>query len=863
MHVKLLHKGTYLFFLTVIFAANLLSGCSAERKNILSKTYHNTTARYNAYYYAKKRIKEVEATLNSNFDNNYNKILRIYPKLDSTLAGSYQEQIDDCIKKASIAIQRHKNSKWVDDSYIFIGRARYYSLDFVNAIETFKYVNTTSEDDNARHEALIHLLRTFVDAGEFANAVAVEDFLKKETLNKANQKLLFLNKAYHYQTVGNADKTVENLVLAAPLLKKRDGKGRIYFIIGQIYQELGFDGEAYSNYKKCLASNPEYELDFYTRLNMAQVTELSKSSDVKTARKLLTTLLKDPKNKEYKDKIYFEMGQFEFKQNNIDKAISYYKSSVESSTSNQRQKGQSFLKLGEVYYDSIKNYELAQAYYDSAVQSLPADFDNLQNIKERQQVLGLFVKQLNTIKVQDSLLYLASLDSITIASKLNNYLEEQKAKQEKEKEKAAKKAARATQTSAFNENTGISATSWYFGNPSSVAIGQSEFIRIWGERPLEDNWRRSNKARTQPSSNIETTDENDLADETESTLSTKEDNSTNNYNTLYSQIPFSEEAKSAALSQIEEAYYQLGNIYKFDLDEDLNAAEAFKSLINRFDSTHYKPEALYQLYLIYKNLENDVYKEYERKLLSEFPNTIFAKLITNPNYTEESTATNEKLKKIYKVAYKYYDQENYDTALVIINNGIEAYEETLFTSRLKLLKILITGKTEDINIYQYELSDFINKNPDNDITPYAQELLDASRSFLEKKRKRLGTEYVKYLQQWHYFVLIYELKSGLTEQLSAMVDGYNKQSGQLQLKTSNLILTESNAIILVSDFANPELALAYFNQFNESDPINEQKQNSKFYKFVITKDNFNIFYQSKDIDAYIKFFNKNYLNGAN
>ncbi|MEQ9660029.1 MAG: methyltransferase, partial [Fulvivirga sp.] len=213
--------------------ALLLDGCSAERKNILSKTYHNTTARYNAYFYAKKRIKEIEAILKENIDNDYNNILRIYPEIDSTLATTYQDKIDDCIKKASIAIQRHKNSKWVDDSYIFIGRARLYSLDYVNAIETFKFVNTESEDDNARHEALIRLLRTFVDYQEFENAVAVEDYIKKEKLNKQNQKLLYLNQAHHYQVKEDFDKMVANLVLAAPLLKRKDGKGRIYFIIGQ------------------------------------------------------------------------------------------------------------------------------------------------------------------------------------------------------------------------------------------------------------------------------------------------------------------------------------------------------------------------------------------------------------------------------------------------------------------------------------------------------------------------------------------------------------------------------------------------------------------------------------------------------
>ena len=842
--------------------ALLLGSCSAERKNILSKSYHNTTARYNAYFYAKKRIKEIEAILKENVDNDYNNIFRIYPEIDSTLANTYQDKIDDCIKKASIAIQRHKNSKWVDDSYIFIGRARLYSLDYVNAIETFKFVNTESEDDNARHEALIRLLRTFVDYEEFENAVAVEDYIKKEKLNKQNQKLLYLNKAHHYQLKEDFNKMVANLVLAAPLLKRKDGKGRIYFIIGQIYQELGFDAEAFNYYRKCLASNPEYELDFYTRLNMAQVTELGKSSDVRAARKVLSSLLKDTKNKEFKDKIYFEMAEFELKQGNLDKAIDHFKSSVSSSIGNQRQKGQSYLRLGEVYYDTLRSYELAQAYYDSAIQALPQDFENITSIKARQQVLGEFVKNLKTIEVQDSILRLSNLDSAAIASKLNSYLDEQ-AEKRKEQQKKEERKARRTQASAFNSNSGISSTGWYFGNPSAVALGQSEFKRIWGERPLEDNWRRSIKESVQSlSSNNSPIDVQQNTDISNSQTSADIDAGAS-LNALYREIPFTEDAKQEALNKIENAYYALGNIYKYDLEEDLNSAEAFKTLITRFPETENKPEALYQLYLIYKEQNNDEYNIYKNELLSDFPNTVYAKLIANPNYTEESTATNEKLKKVYEKAYGYFSQENYDTALYILNDGIENYEETVFTSRLELLKILITGKTEDINLYQYQLSEFIKNNPDSEVAPYAEELLTASRSFLERKRKRLGTEYVKYLEQSHYLVYVYEIKSGLTDMISQAIDKYNMKFQGLNLKTSNLILNDDLAMILVSDFEDKIDALQYYSDFVKSDPIDEAKRNSKFYKFVITKDNFNIFYQSKDLDAYLKFFEKNYINGIN
>lgn len=809
-------------------------------------------------------MNEVEEIIKSNYDNDYNNVLKIYPSIDSTLAKGYQEQIDDCIKKASIAIQRHKNSKWVDDSYVYIGRARHRSLDYVNAIETYKYVNTNSEDDNARHEALIRLLRTFVDSKEFENATAVEDYIKKETLNKENKKLLALHKAHHYQTVGDYDKMVQNLVDAAPLLTKRDGKGRIYFIIGQVYQKLGFDAEAFNYYKKCLASNPEYELDFYSRLNMAQVTQLGKTSDVKSARKLLNTLLKDPKNVEFKDKIYFELGQFELKQGNTSDAIGHYKSSVENSVSNPRQKGQSFLKLGEVYYDTLSNYELAQAYYDSAVQSLPKDYENIEQITSRADILKDFVKQLKTIELQDSLLVLSALDSLTISAKLTTIIEEEDARKKEEKEKAERKERRAQFNAAFNQNSGIQSTTWYFGNPSAIAQGQSEFRRIWGNRPLEDYWRRSDKASFQSEDVIEDSSFNDeevvTIDENGAEVSEDGDN---RYESMYAKIPFDKEAKVQANTLIEEAYYSLGNIYKYELDEDKNAAVAFEKLIRRYPETEYHAEVLYQLYLIHKQLNDGLQNQYESEILNKFPKSVYAKLIANPNYTEESTAANEKLKSIYEVAYGYYSSGQYDTVNYIIDNALAQYDETVFTPNLRLLKILTVGKTEDITLYQYQLGQFIENYPDAEINPYAAKLLEASRSFQERKRKRLGTQFVKYLEQSHYFVYIYQVKSGLADEVSQAIITFDDENNYSTLRSSNLILNDDLAMILISDFETKTEAFDYYQLFLEKNPVNESIRNSKFYKFVITKDNFNIFYQSKDLDTYLLFFDKNYLNGFN
>ena len=39
-------------------------------------------------------------------------------------------------------------------------------------------------------------------------------------------------------------------------------------------------------------------------------------------------------------------------------------------------------------------------------------------------------------------------------------------------------------------------SSWYFYNNTTVQTGKTEFMRIWGARKYEDNWRLSDKQQT-------------------------------------------------------------------------------------------------------------------------------------------------------------------------------------------------------------------------------------------------------------------------------------------------------------------------------------------------------------------------------
>lgn len=663
---------------------------------------------------------------------------------------------------------------------------------------------------------------------------------------------------------------VRNLTQAVELESNRKNKARHFFILGQVYQQLGFDAEAYSFYKKCIASNPEYELSFYAKLNLAQVTLLDETADLKKIRKYFKKLLKDDKNRDFLDRIYYEMASFEIKHDNPDLAIDYLKASIAESVDNARQKGKTYLKLGELYYSHYKNYQLAQAYYDSTVAVLPQDEEGFEQIKERSDILTDFVTQLNTIQLQDSLLILSAMDRQELQSLLEMVVADRD-RMEKEKLRESKRLARQTASTGGGANsqfantfgagdaTGAEDGTWYFYNSAAIAMGRNQFLSRWGNRPLEDNWRRSQKAATSSFAGQEELGPDDDPMEGTAENPVEETQEEDRTAALMAGIPLSEEAKTESLKKIEDAYFKLGNIYNFQLMEKENAVETFEKLLARFPGSEYEPETLYQLYLIYKPYDETRSAHYKDLLTSAYANSIYAKLAINPNYKEESNETAMRLQRLYKIAYDYYLEEEYNQAKLIVGRGLQQYPDNEFSDQLKILGILIDGKIEGQYKYQYELQQFVENNPDSKFRDYASTLLEASKNFKNKELQRKGASYIAYFEQPHFFIFAYPNLGNNEELIPALIENYIEEKfGNLNLKTGNLTLNEGYSLVLINKFETMEQAMKFYVDFNQNDiklPIDEK---GNYENFVITEDNFQIFYQTKKTEDYLRFFEENY-----
>ena len=669
-------------------------------------------------------MQEADKILFEAHKDNYSQQLPLLIPIDSNSAGAVSEQLTSIIKKASLVAERHQNSKWLDDAYVLIGKARLFKADYKNAIETFKYVNTNATSDKARDAALIGLMRAYTEQGEYQTALRVAELLREEPLDKENTRDFYLTKAYLHQLKEEYETSVAIIEEVLPYMKKNEQKARVLYAAGQMYETLDNKEAASEMYLAVNKSRPSYDLGFYAKLNNALVLGQTAGFE---------KLLKDSKNKDLQDKIYEAMSMVEMRKGNSKDGIKFLQASARNSQ-NLQQLPYTFLKLADLFYTKIGNYELAAAYYDSTASLLPPQDPAYKRVIEKQRSLSDFVKQYTIIKTEDSLQKLAKMNPAQLEKVLEKVVLDKKAKEEADLRKAQEVVNKGlqqqgkTNTDAFADPN---KPSWYFTNPIAQQQGKTSFISVWGTRVLEDNWRRKSKDNMMsfdtPNSIIQPSGNN-----TSSLKSLNSDQQNSGIKAdvaeLKAKIPFSAEALMASQKRKEEASFELGKVYKFKLNEPRNAVISFEHFLTKFPKSSHEPEALYLLCLL--NEDNPTGKEtYRKRLMKDYDDSYFARLLNRNTNETLSTGKESEAQKLYAEAYDYYTQNNFTDAQTFVETGLKEYPNSQIEDKFMFLKTMLLAKTQPIEVYQKALKNFITDYPKSQLLTMAKERLEV----IEKK----------------------------------------------------------------------------------------------------------------------------------
>jgi tetratricopeptide (TPR) repeat protein len=733
-----------------------LTGCSQQSNSRLSKGYHDLTAHYNALYIAENQLVLAEQALLTNRQDNYNQLLPILLPADSTRGQAVKAQLDDAIKMASVVADRHQNSRWLDNAYVVLGKARFYRQQVPEAIEIFKYVNTKGTDEADKHQALIGLMRCYVELNDEVNALNVAEYLRAQPLNDVNTRDYYLTKAHLHARNGQYAVAAALLDAAFPLLKSgpaitQPDAPRLHLIAGQLYDLVGQPAKAAGQYQAALRGKPTYDQSFYATIFLMQsdgnTTDAGKAAQANAA---FARMLTDRKNDDLKDKIYYTMGLLEARRGNIDKALLNFRQSVATTTINTAQVPYTYLEMGRLYFEKKRDFQSARLYYDSSLALLPRESADYAAIASRKKTLDEFVTADRTIRLEDSLQTLTRLNPAELDNLLNAVLTRQ------DKEEAAKLAlaeqvtgrpAGATMAGATNSNLSPDQR-WVLYNPIQAGQGRQAFTQRWGNRPLEDNWRRTSKE----ASVAQAGDNNPLNGSTPANAVSPTnalqpgppanagvaagnaglragpiDSKKARKDALYITIPFTPDARDRSDKRLEAAYYSLGKLYKFQLNQPADAARTLETLLTRFPNTPNKPEVYYLLHVTKEQL-GQALATYKNRLLTEFPNSSYARQLARAGQTPGQAAnTDTEAIRAYADIYGIYEKGNITEALARTELALTTYAGTQVEDKLALLRLILTGRVKGRAAYAVALNEFVRDYPGSPLLNRVRELQAAMK----------------------------------------------------------------------------------------------------------------------------------------
>ncbi len=695
--------------------------CSSKRKETKVNLMKNLTAHYNIYFNAREALQKSELSIQNSLDDDFNQLLAIFPVPNQQSSAGETENLNEVINKANtIALEKYE-SNWLDDAYLLLARAAYLKGDFYNAVEYYSYVGITfPQEKKNKLEAYLGQVKSDFALGNIIEADSVLH-LADDLNYKYDRDELEASKAQLSLSENDTRAAALHLEKAVDYSHDSYKKVRWRYILAQL-QEMNDNPEAaYKNYDKIVKSNASFEISFNANLSRIRISERSEGKHFDKIA-TLQRLLKEDKNREFKEQIYYQIGEAYIEQKNYDKGVAFFKTSVHTLSGSAKQKGLSYLRLAQVSFNELKNYTQAQLYYDSTLQYLPKDYTDYKNIAIKANNLQYLATRLTLIEEQKNLLQLANLNDDELDKKVDDLF---KVKQDSVSANQIVPGngqfVSISDFSASNRSGG----SFYFYNPAAVSQGLNEFKRKWGDRKLADNWRESTSGLPiEVAKNVNFN--GDISNPLNRDLSTKAENRDSLKAAFLKTVPFSPAAKDTANAKISVALYEIALFYKNVLKDDAEAMEAFEGVLLNYPNDANAANIHYQLYRLTENSNREKSDQYKNQLLTKYPNSVYAKAISDPEFGKEDELLNAKIRENYNELYNLYLQKDYQQVI----DRIAALRASLgsfknLEPQFAYLEALAIGNTNKVPAFLASLNDIVKNYPDDqEITPRVKQQID-------------------------------------------------------------------------------------------------------------------------------------------
>ena len=867
----------------IVICIFIVLSCSTEKNTFLSRNYHGLTAHYNGYFNANELLRISMTGFRATLKEDYYNILPITPLPNETEVLAMYTPIDTAIAKCTKVIQRHSMpsfdrpekkkdefNPWIDENWTTVGIADFYRRDYEASMKNFMYVKKFYKNDPTLYIAELWIAKTNIATGNYTEALfnlttldeaieaervrkeskpgffkKKEKIAKKDRIAKFPKKIRFdleKTKADLALKKNNKEDAIKYLEESLKFAKKQIDKARINFILGQLYEATNQKELAKSHYSKVLKYSAPYEMIFAARIKRAFM-----GGDAKLEKEL-KKMLRDVKNSEFKDQIYYALADMEIQKGNVPKAKEYLTKSAFYSTTNTRQKGMAYEKLGNMSF-SEKNYVSAQKYYDSCSTVINDQYPNAVGIRTKASKLSDLVKAVEMSEFEDSVQKIAKLSEKDREDFVKNVIKKIKKDEEARKKMEAERLRelQANQAAA-SQNNDVNGGKWYWNNPKTKAEGYDEFRKLWGVRVNEDNWRRSDKIA------FATFEENTTDSIVKKDTIVKKEVDTLTVEILMSRIPLTDSAVAVSNERLLSSLYDAGIIYKDQLMENSMADKQFNKVLDRKIESNYNLLSSYQLYRMYHESEPkkaDIQKDY---ILNMFPNSDYANYLRDPDYFIKKKERDALAEKEYLVILDRYNRGLYPPVIAKANTVILDEKENIFRSKYMLLKAMSIGQTSEnkqeiVPVLEQIIKEY-SKSPEEQ---RANELLSILKSGVSINESIDFTKKSIYtFDDKEHWVIIFLEKDQNSNTEKLKVSNFNSEFfSRNKLKVSSKIFGTEQSIIVLEVFESDEKAKEYIRVFKNTKKHLTDLQKAKI--LPITKENLRILFEAQKLEEYEDF----------
>jgi len=744
-------SGKTALMTAALVAMLALVSCSTSRNTAGSRFYHSMVTRYNTWFNGKQAYDKGAQSQDKARKDNMLEIPDLYAMSDEKVVSVGKSDFDIAIEKAKKAIKLHsitakpkkkdadrqteKDKQWqarteynpfLWNAWMLMADSQAHEGEFIEAASTYSYIARLYADfPDIASIALGRMAWCYAQLDWIYEAD--ELFSRTGRMENSRQTRMQLAALKASALIGQ-ERFSESLPYMEQAIGRkgvsRSGRMRELYLLGQLYKENGMYDKAQQCYGKLLRMSPPYELEFHTRIR--QTETMASGQNSRKALGKLERMLKDSKNKDRLDQVYYAMGNIMMLENDTLGALGYYESGAKASDRKSPEKGVLLLTMANLYWERA-DYEKAGPCYSEAVGMIGTEHKEFETVKLRSQVLEELSGNIRAIHLQDSLQWLATLPDTQVIRIIDKVIEELIFKEEQQREDSIARAVKGDAAATVQES-GQESGGWYFYNSQAVERGAAEFQKQWGQRKLEDDWRRQNRSvlsgsESSPQQVMAAQGATGMAADSTLTDSIQEMPAPPNpHERQYylDQIPYSQESIENSDRIISRSLLDAGLAYKDKLTEYDLAESMLTRLINGYSSFSEADDAAYNLYLMYSLTGRHEMADSCIGLMKDmFPESDFTLMLSDPDYLDNARYGRHREDSIYTQTYQAFLDG--DTALA--REGCEIsrtrYPKESNRDRFMFLDAALELENGNIQGFLTKLKELVSKFPQNDISQYA------------------------------------------------------------------------------------------------------------------------------------------------